>query len=327
MQFAQGKPRPQSSNALPMPRRRGPLADLRVETSAPNTHIALAVSDSSASTSALSSAASEDYSLPFGPVSKPRSTRNMKKLSLTLPSAHSSTNSLTFANPAPPSEDRPFGATDPDTSTRVGRRASVLSLPACSTGTGLLHRKDEDGSPSAPYLDGPIEILPGVWLGSEDNARDWKELSERNITAILNVAKEVVSPFDSANAQPMRPFQSTPNPSATSRESRSTFYPAQLGSERPAMHYLKLKWSHGQADLVKAGFPEAMAFVDATLLRNEGVLIQFVALSTAFWTNILTVCYFLVASVVFRGPPPLSSLSLCGQQRLLRLQYPSKYGS
>lgn len=45
------------------------------------------------------------------------------------------------------------------------------------------------------------------------------------------------------------------------------------------MHYLKLNWSHGQRDLVTNGFPTAMAFVDAALQRNQGVLIQYVLTS------------------------------------------------
>jgi tyrosine-protein phosphatase len=40
------------------------------------------------------------------------------------------------------------------------------------------------------------------------------------------------------------------------------------------MHYLKLHWSHGQRDLVTHGFSSAMAFVDAALQRNQGVLIH-----------------------------------------------------
>lgn len=142
----------------------------------------------------------------------------------------------------------------------------------------MLHRKEEDGSPTVPYQDGPIQILPGIWLGSEDNARDWKGLLERGIKSILNVAKEVMSPFDSAAAQPLRPFASTPNlyqkTLGRQRGSDSTFYPAHLASGRPGMHYLKLEWSHGETNLVQAGFPTAMAFVDAALEREEGVLIQ-----------------------------------------------------
>ena len=40
------------------------------------------------------------------------------------------------------------------------------------------------------------------------------------------------------------------------------------------MHYLKLEWSHGEGNLVHTGFPTAMAFVDAAIDRDEGVLIQ-----------------------------------------------------
>jgi tyrosine-protein phosphatase len=142
----------------------------------------------------------------------------------------------------------------------------------------MLHRKEEDGSPTVPYVDGPIQVIPGIWIGSEENARDWKGLIERGIKTILNVAKEVTSPFDSAAAQPLRPFASAPNLYKKAlephRQTNSTFYPAHLASGRPGMHYLKLEWSHGEADLVQKGFPAAMAFVDAALEREEGVLIQ-----------------------------------------------------
>lgn len=152
------------------------------------------------------------------------------------------------------------------------RRPSVLSLPTPSA----IHRHDEDGSPSIPYASGPIQILPRIWLGSEDNARDWQSLRDRGISAILNVAKEVPSPFDSAAPQPARPFVSAPIPISHPRPSTSTYYPPHPSSGRPAMHYLKLSWSHGQRDLVTHGFPAAMAFVDAALQRNQGVLVQYV---------------------------------------------------
>ena len=96
-------------------------------------------------------------------------------------------------------------------------------------------RQDED-TPALPYAAGPVQILPHIWLGSEDNARDWPALRDRGIAAVLNVAKEVSYP--------------------------------------PPPHYLKLNWSHGQRDLVSDGFPTAMAFVDAALQRSHGVLIQ-----------------------------------------------------
>jgi tyrosine-protein phosphatase len=139
----------------------------------------------------------------------------------------------------------------------------------------MLHRKEEDGvsgSEDIPYANGPVQIIPGIWIGSEENARDWKGLLEHGIKAILNVAKEVSSPFDSA-PRGLRSVSSTPN-FRKSHKSDSTYYPPHLPSGRPGMHYLKLQWSHGQQDLVNNGFQAAMSFVDGALARGEGVLVQ-----------------------------------------------------
>jgi len=193
----------------------------------------------------------------------------MKNLSINLPSAQSSSNSLLQLSPPQSAID----TQQQDLYKSRPRRPSVLSLPNTAIAT-VLHRPDEDGSPTVPYASGPIQILPGIYLGSQDNARDWSGLLERRIKAILNVAQEVASPFDSAPAQPLRPFASTPNLSSKAKQSNSTFYPPHIPSGRPAMHYLKLPWSHGQADLVQEGFPIAMAFVDAALERHEAILIQ-----------------------------------------------------
>ncbi|TCD63990.1 hypothetical protein EIP91_004692 [Steccherinum ochraceum] len=262
-------PRPSSS----FPRRRGPPSALRIHTPVHTPNIALALSDSSAPPSSISSAASDSDSFVYPPPSKGRA-RNMKKLSLTLPSAQSSTNSLAIpSDSAAPSD---AAATQPSTA-QNRRRPSVISLPNAST-AALLHRKDEDldgGSPTAPYLDGPIQILPGIWLGSQDNVRDWATLRERGIRSILNVAQEVTTVFDSMNNQPpLRPFMSTPDLSETTSSADPTFYPAHGPSGRPGMHYLKMPWSHGQSNLVTEGFPAAMSFVDRALERGDGVLIH-----------------------------------------------------
>lgn len=164
------------------------------------------------------------------------------------------------------------------------RRPSIVSLPAVT----LLHRRDEDTS--SPYADGPVQVIPGIWIGSEDNARDWKGLVERGIRSILNVAKEVSSPFDHdfVLAQGLRSAVSTPNfrniqdPPSTSDSKH--YYPPHVQSGRPGMHYLKLDWSHGQQDLVNHGFKEGMAFVDAALNRGEGCLIQSVIILTSVHT-------------------------------------------
>lgn len=150
-----------------------------------------------------------------------------------------------------------------------------------SLGTGSvasrLHRKDEDDSPSAPYVDGPIEIMPGIWLGSEDNARDRKGLIDRGIRSILNVAKEVNTPDESmAGSQSLRSFVSAPE---LKDKLRDLELRKQSHDQSGRMNYLKLPWSHGQADLVQEGFAAAMSFVDAAQNRGDGVLIQYVITS------------------------------------------------
>ncbi|KAK0481938.1 hypothetical protein IW261DRAFT_1418903, partial [Armillaria novae-zelandiae] len=146
-------------------------------------------------------------------------------------------------------------------------RPSVISLPA-PTPAALLARSEEHDL-DVPYADGPLQIIPGIWLGSEDNTRDWPRLRECGIKAVLNVAKEIASPFDAS--QPLHSFASAPDLKSPRPD---TFYPAHHASGRPAMHYLKLMWSHGQQDLVASGFPAAMAFTDAALDRGDGVLIH-----------------------------------------------------
>lgn len=219
-----------------MPRRRGMATSLRIEPPAQIQQIALALG---------SDGSDSDHS---SPQNKPR--RNMKKLSLLLPSAQSS-----FASLQSPLDS-------------VAAISPRSSLPTINPTTSILLRKDEDGgSPSVPYVDGPVQIIPGIWIGSEDNACDWKGLVERGIRSILNVAKEVTSSFDS---QPFRHAISTNN-----RTSDPTYYPP-LPTGRPAMYYLQLQWSHGQQDLVNDGFQAGMAFADAARSRGEGCLIQYV---------------------------------------------------
>ncbi|CAK5264763.1 unnamed protein product [Mycena citricolor] len=259
--------------AMMSPRKRGPPSFLRIDTPVDLPHIALATGDSSAS--ALSSAASEADYPPFNRPNKPRSLQNMKKLSLNLGSGHSSTASLLSLGPASATSVASSSVQQEPSHSAKSRRPSIVSLPASANPMGNKgFRKVEDGSPTLPYADGPIQIFPGVWLGSEDNAKDFVGLRNRGIKSVLNVAKEVLTSFDSPQSQALRAFASTPNLSKVPKGSDPTFFPAHLSSGRPAMHYLKLQWSHGQQDLVEHGFPEAMYFVDAALDRGEGVLIH-----------------------------------------------------
>lgn len=195
------------------------------------------------------------------------------------------------------------------------RRPSVISLPVATNPTAsLLHRKEEDGGLEvAPYTDGPIQVIPGIWIGSEDNARDWKGLLERGIKSILNVAKEVSSPFDSLqqSSHALRPAMSTPDfRTRPLAPEDPTFYPGHPSSGRPAMHYLKLQWSHGQQNLVDDGFKDGMAFADAALQRGDGCLIQYVK---CILTGSLSLTLFSsqVASAAFQDLQQWSLPSSC----------------
>ncbi|KAJ3971341.1 hypothetical protein EV361DRAFT_949798 [Lentinula raphanica] len=204
---------------------------------------------------------------------RPRSLRNMKKLSLTLPSAQSS--SLSLGHQSEPQSAN--STAQQDISAPRPRRSSVISLPPTTNPTAvtfLQHNREQEGDPAVPYADGPIQIIPGIWLGSEDNARDWNGLINRGIKSILNVAKEVASPFEPANtSQSLRSVVSTPNLNK-SLDTSPTYHPPQPATGRPGLHYLKLPWSHGQRDLVTDGFPAAMKFTDEALQRGDGVLIH-----------------------------------------------------
>jgi tyrosine-protein phosphatase len=227
-------------------RKRGPPAALHIETPTEVQPIILGLHADSAVTS-LSSAASEasvDFMRFEAPSKdKPRSLRNAKKLSLSLPSAASSSTSLSI----PPPLDTSTSRTTNDASSIRSRSASISSYTtSTATATAALARKHEDSeggaSPVDPYLHGPVEVIPGIWLGNEDNARDTETLSRLGVKAVLNVAKEVNGVDEVAAAN--------------------------------GLEYLKLNWSHGEKNLVKEGFPAGFAFVDSIREQGGGVLVQ-----------------------------------------------------
>lgn len=249
-----------SQQSIAFPRRRNTPANLGIKITPPANLSTVVVAE--VDTPSPSGPPSESESAPLRSPTKPRSVRNVKRLSLTL-QTNSSTNSLTIAAqdqcPVPPSP-----------ALEARRRPSVVSLPAATT----ILRQREGDSPSVPYADGPIEILPGIWLGSEDSARDWRGLVKRGIKSILNVAKEVACPIDASTSRPLRSSVSTSDLSVEPLDSKPIYFPAHIPSGRPGLHYLKLPWSHGQPDLVDIGLPAAFDFVDKSVARGDGILIH-----------------------------------------------------
>ena len=250
-------------------RRRGALANLGIKITPPPANLPVVVAEGDTPSPLGPSLESESVSLPSS--TKPRSVRNVKRLSLTLQTKPSSS-SLTIAT-----QDQP--PVPPSPALEPRRRPSVVSLPA----TTILRQREEE-SPSVPYADGPIEILPGIWLGSEDSARDWRGLIKRGIKSILNVAKEVTCPIDAPTSRPLRCSVSTSDLSVEPQDSNPIYFPAHIPSGRPGFHYLKLPWSHGQPDLVDVGLPAAFDFVDKSVARGDGVLIQSVFFSPSLPT-------------------------------------------
>jgi tyrosine-protein phosphatase len=242
-----------------LPRRRNTPANLGIKIAPPPANLPTVVAEGD--TPFPSGPSSESDSISLRSPTKPRSIRNVKRLSLTLPAKPSDSPAVAAQDQLP---------VPPTPSFEPRRRPSVVSLPATTT----FLRQREDESPSVPYADGPIEILPGIWLGSEDSARDWRGLIKRGIKSILNVAKEVACPIDAPASKPLRSSVSTSDLSAEPQDNKPVHFPAHVPSGRPGLHYLKLPWSHGQPDLVTVGLPAAFDFVDKSIARGDGILIQ-----------------------------------------------------
>lgn len=79
-------------------------------------------------------------------------------------------------------------------------RTELMSSQVGVGGRGHIERPQAgiNGEPveEYPYQNGPREVLPGIYLGSEQNARDVTLLNEIGFSCIINVAKEVECPWN-----------------------------------------------------------------------------------------------------------------------------------
>ncbi|GAA96396.1 uncharacterized protein L969DRAFT_51772 [Mixia osmundae IAM 14324] len=122
----------------------------------------------------------------------------------TLPSAATSTSSSqldtaqSYWTAATDSPKPPL----PEPSAATGAASGSLHLGGTTAGAPqghivrLVKRPEGDsGDEDYPYQFGPRQILPGVYLGSEENARDVRVLRDLEIGLIINVAAEVFLPY------------------------------------------------------------------------------------------------------------------------------------
>lgn len=87
-----------------------------------------------------------------------------------------------------------LGSTNGGSAVQLLRRDNAERAGAePSSSNGAL--QGEEVAEEFPYALGPREILPGIYLGSEQNARDPAVLKEWGIGYVLNVAKEVECPW------------------------------------------------------------------------------------------------------------------------------------
>lgn len=270
--------------------------------------------------------------------------RNAKGLSLALgrdsPSASSSTSSSdhslsplpTSALPRPPplrpvNRSGSLHTSIPHMPSSAGhsqfyaqqRHASTSSVtskgPSLMTLITTSEMRDPTDGPSSsqhdsrPYVDGPVEVLPNLWIGCDENARDWQNLSQRlGVRRVLNVAKELVGVLDDEVPAPeeQQPKPALPPPAPPSSSSlrpgwpsperalRNTVSTPDLRDAPPpvaggtingipvtekryhlpngkTLDYLHLPWSHGQADLVSGGEDGQAGFVRAGEWAKAGM--------------------------------------------------------
>ncbi|WWD08101.1 hypothetical protein V865_006212 [Kwoniella europaea PYCC6329] len=99
-----------------------------------------------------------------------------------------------------------------------------------------------------PYEDGPIEILPGIFLGAEESVHQFDTYAASSSKVrIINVAQEIDDPFDTTNSS------STSMPGWSKGKGKQKMelavYPGDSTGKRPEIEYCHVRWSHGELGL------------------------------------------------------------------------------
>ncbi|KAJ1654519.1 tyrosine/serine/threonine protein phosphatase [Dispira simplex] len=127
----------------------------------------------------------------------------------------------------------------------------------------------------------PMEILPNLYLGDENNAANMAVLKRLGIQYILNVAREVENPFrnraTSLNA--VSTLDSAASRTSSCRPTRAASVdthsvPVSEESEDPEhITYKKFSWTHSQDNLDQY-FEHAFAYIDQARDAGKAVLVH-----------------------------------------------------
>jgi hypothetical protein len=154
-------------------------------------------------------------------------------------------------------------STSPDTSPHSSESGSTSTTPASSPPlppAGFASALLYGAKAAEPYEDGPIEIIPNVFLGAEDSARDLSWARRYRTLRIVNVAQEIDNPHGERSSE---------------KKSLSTYCANDLTVE-----YCHLRWSHGESGL--AAIPQG-ATLDELL---DGSTADVNASSWGFWNAV-----------------------------------------
>jgi protein-tyrosine phosphatase len=131
----------------------------------------------------------------------------------------------------------------------------------------IVESKDNDIN---AYPNGPVNIMPFLYLGSEKNTLDFDKLKELNIGAILNVAAEVNNPF---TKEEIIPSPSLSKASSVSSGTSSIKTIQSTKSDNSNMEYRKLPWEHNQDNLV-VELKKAIDIIDRARSSNQTILVH-----------------------------------------------------
>lgn len=178
--------------------------------------------------------------------------RNQKRLSLSI--SPTSSTSSTIANRRRNNKNLSLCLSSSDSN-------KLFDQPLPSK---LIENNDNDIN---AYPNGPVHIMPFLYLGSEKNTLDFDHLRKLGIGAILNVAAEVNNPFGDIIPSPSLSKASSVSSNGSIKTVQSTT------QYEPVMEYRKLAWEHNQDNLV-VELKKAIDIIDRARSMNQTILVH-----------------------------------------------------